>query len=347
MSHPPSPASSPPPAAPSPERALEARGLHKTFYLGLLAPVPGLKRLPLGPLHKVIEAVRGVDLSVAPGEVFGLLGANGAGKSTTMKMLMGLISPTRGSAALFGRPSREAAARRGVGFLQENPVFYDELTPLELLELLCALHDHPARDRRRHAQALLARVGMSHAADRPLRRLSKGMHQRVGVAQALIGAPRLIILDEPLSGLDPLGRREVRDALLEERARGAAIVLSSHILPDVEALCDRFAMMSAGRVTHTAHMRDLSAHITHADLTLRGASQELKEALGALGAPPPAHHLRAHKDAWAGEWATRLPTSALPEALTRALEGGAEVVEVSPVRLTLEDLFERQGEGAP
>ncbi|MBM4293012.1 MAG: ABC transporter ATP-binding protein [Deltaproteobacteria bacterium] len=315
--------------------AIEAHGLHKTFYLGLLAPLPGLRRLPLGPLHRVVEAVRGVDLHVAPGEVFGLLGGNGAGKSTTMKMLMGLIHPSGGRAALFGRPARDAEARRGVGFLPENPVFYDELTPLEVLELLCALHAVPAQRRRRHAAELLARVGLTHAADRPLRRLSKGMHQRVGVAQALIGAPRLIVLDEPLSGLDPQGRREVRDALLEERARGAAIMLSSHILPDVEALCDRFAVLRAGRVTHTAPMRDLAAQVTHMDLTLRGASEALREALGALGAPPPAQHLRAHR----GEWALRLPAAALPEALTRALSGGAEVVAVSPVRLTLEDLF--------
>jgi ABC-2 type transport system ATP-binding protein len=322
--------------------ALEAHDLHKTFYLGLFAPIPGLRQLKLGPINRVIKAVRGVDLTVAPGEIFGLLGGNGAGKSTTMKMLMGLIHPSAGRGALFGRPIGEAEARRGVGFLPENPVFYDELTPTELLELLCALHDYPAKHRKKHTEALLNRVGMSHAADRPMRRLSKGMHQRVGVAQALIGAPRLIILDEPLSGLDPLGRRDIREALLEERQRGAAIMLSSHILPDVEALCDRFAMMSAGRVTHTAHMRDLSDHTTHTDLTLKDPSDPLKAHLSALGAPPP--HPTAPND---GEWTIRLPTSARAQALQSALNDNTEIIALTPVKISLERLFNPQGALTP
>ena len=173
---------------------LHIEQLYKTFYLGLFAPIPKLRSLSLGPLNRVVEAVRGVSFEVGSGEIFGLLGANGAGKSTTIKVAMGLISPSAGTVTLNGLPAHEAESRRGVGYLPENPTFYDELSPLETLELFGALCGVPAKHRRTEAQRQLSRVGMSHASSRPLRLLSKGMHQRVGVAQALLNRPSLIVL---------------------------------------------------------------------------------------------------------------------------------------------------------
>jgi len=257
--------------------------LHKTFYLGLFAPIPWARSLKLGPLNRVIRAVRGVSFEVERGEIFGLLGANGAGKSTTIKCAMGLIQPSEGEARLHGRPAHTPEARQGVGYLPESPVFYDELTPVETLELFASLCGIPAKRRKAEALKHLARVGMSGALDRPLRSLSKGMHQRVGVAQALLGEPALLILDEPLSGLDPVGRRELRDVLLEERARGASILLSSHILPDVEALCDRFAMIHQGELRHLAEMSSLATHVEQVTLSFSDASEALIQALEALG----------------------------------------------------------------
>ena len=182
------------------EIAVHVRSLSKTFYSGFFAPIPYLKKRPFGRLHRVVTAVQDISFEIKRGEIFALLGANGAGKSTTMKILMGLIRPSSGSADIFEKDSRSASARRGVGYLPENPSFYDELTPKELLRLFCALHGVNARQEKRHIDHLIERVGMSYAADRPLRKLSKGMHQRIGVAQALIGSPELIVLDEPFSG---------------------------------------------------------------------------------------------------------------------------------------------------
>ena len=161
-----------------------------------------------------------------------------------------MIKSTQGQANFFGENVQLAKSRQGVGYLPENPSFYEELTPRELMRLFCSLHQVSGKKIEGHCDRLITRVGMSHAADRPLRKLSKGMHQRIGIAQALIASPRLIVLDEPFSGLDPIGRREIREVLLEERARGATLLFSSHILPDVEALCDRFLILEDGQLRY-------------------------------------------------------------------------------------------------
>jgi ABC-2 type transport system ATP-binding protein len=214
---------------------LEVKALHKTFVLGLF--------------RKRVEAVRGVDFEVRPGEIFGILGPNGAGKTTTIKMVLRLIFPTSGAIRLFGTDSPGPEQMRRIGYLPENPYVYQYLKAHEFLDLCGRLCGLDAKARAERSEAMIDRVGLRHAIDRPIGRFSKGMTQRIGLAQALLHDPEVIILDEPMSGLDPIGRKEVRDLILEERARGKTVVFTSHILSDVERLCDRVAIMHRGKVT--------------------------------------------------------------------------------------------------
>jgi ABC-2 type transport system ATP-binding protein len=190
--------------------------------------------------------LRGLSLSVRAGEIFGFVGTNGAGKTTTIKLALGLTFPDCGSIKLFGRPALRPAVRAKVGFLPENPYFYDYLTGAEFLDFHARLFGLSAADRRRRAVDLLERVGLANRGDRQLRYYSKGMLQRIGLAQALINDPELVILDEPMSGLDPIGRREVRDLILELKASGRTVFFSSHILSDTELICDRVGIIVRG-----------------------------------------------------------------------------------------------------
>jgi len=211
---------------------LEIRDLHKTFRVGFF--------------RKRVDAVRGVSFAVREGEIFGLLGPNGAGKTTTLKVMMGLIAPTAGEIRIFGRASSDPRARRDVGFLPENPYFHEYLTPRELLEFygrLVGLSGERIRVRR---DALIEKVGLADAAGRPLRKFSKGMLQRIGLAQALVGEPRLLVLDEPMSGLDPIGRKFVADLIGDLNRAGTTVLFSSHILSDVERLCHRVVILNRG-----------------------------------------------------------------------------------------------------
>jgi ABC-2 type transport system ATP-binding protein len=322
------------------EVILNATGLHKTFYTGFFGSLPVLKKIKIGRLHKVVEAVRGVDLEVRRGEVFAFLGGNGAGKSTTMKMLMGLIKPTRGSATLQGVDVSRAQARTRVGYLPENPTFYDELTPLELLDFYGALQGMSPRDRQREAKELLGRVGLSHALKRPLRKLSKGMHQRVGIAQALLNTPDLLILDEPLSGLDPIGRREIREVLLTERDRGATLFFSSHILPDVEALSDRFALIEAGRVKHSGDLREVRGSTTQVELCLQDPSEACQSALSGLNIDDPSAVNSAGDIRNREGWTIKIPIERQPRALELIAEHRAILTRLTPLRPSLESLFD-------
>jgi ABC-2 type transport system ATP-binding protein len=215
------------------------------------------KSFARGLLRRRVEALRGVTLSVERGEIFGLLGPNGAGKTTTIKILMGLLFASSGRAELLGAPAGDRAAKARVGYLPENPYFYDYLTARELLDMVGRLHGLPRAERRRRGDALVERVGLRDAADRPLRSYSKGMLQRVGLAQALVGEPELVVLDEPMSGLDPVGRKEVRDLVVELRERGTTVFLCTHILADASVLCDRVGILVGGKLRDVGSLPQL------------------------------------------------------------------------------------------
>ena len=214
--------------------AIACTQLSKTYRLGFRA--------------RKVEALAALDLAVAPGSIYGFIGPNGAGKSTTIKILVGLVRPSAGSATLFGRDISDPRARLAIGYLPENPSFHDFMRPLEVLRYLGQLSGLSGADLDRRAEGLIDRVGLGHARDLTVRKFSKGMVQRLGLAQALIHDPPLLILDEPMSGLDPIGRKEVRDLVLELRQQGKTVFFSTHILPDVESICDRVGMVFKGRL---------------------------------------------------------------------------------------------------
>jgi ABC-2 type transport system ATP-binding protein len=193
-------------------------------------------------------SLEGLTMQVEDGEVFGFLGPNGAGKSTTIKLLMGLIFPTLGTAKILGKPITDVETHQDIGYLPEQPYFYDYLTAAEVLDYFARFHNLTATDRRERVQAVLKKVGLETAKKIQLRKYSKGMLQRVGLAQAILHDPKVVILDEPMSGLDPVGRREVRDIILELKRDGKTVLFSTHILPDAEMLCDRVGVIVGGRL---------------------------------------------------------------------------------------------------
>src|ERR671914_2619638 len=205
------------------------------------------------------RALDRLSLDVSSGEVFGFLGPNGAGKTTTLKLLMQLIFPTSGRAEILGRPVGDIGVKRRIGYLPENPYFYDYLTAEELLGYFAGLFGYSAAERRRRASALLDTVGIGAERRMQLRKFSKGMIQRVGIAQSLINDPDVVFFDEPMSGLDPLGRREVRNLILSLRDRGCTVFFSSHVLSDAEALCNRVAVLAKGKLVASGRISDLQA----------------------------------------------------------------------------------------
>jgi ABC-2 type transport system ATP-binding protein len=222
---------------------LEVEKLRKTFVRGFS--------------RRRTEAVRDVSFSVCSGEIFGFLGPNGAGKTTTIKILMGLIHPTGGTARVLGAPVGDLRAKLRVGYLPENPYFYDYLSVVELLDMVGRLYGLDRATRRQRARALIERVGLGHAGKRPLRSFSKGMLQRAGLAQALMGDPEVVVLDEPMSGLDPLGRKEVRELIEELRDAGKTVFFSTHILADASMLCDRVGIIVRGSLRDVGPLGDL------------------------------------------------------------------------------------------
>ncbi|MDD5306581.1 MAG: ABC transporter ATP-binding protein [Deltaproteobacteria bacterium] len=222
---------------------LEVKDLCKTFRIGFF--------------RKRVEAVRGVSFSVGKGEIFGLLGPNGAGKTTTIKTLMGLIAPTSGTFRIMGEDGANTAVRRHIGYLPENPYFHEYLTPRELLDFYGRLSGLSRAEIAERRDALIEQVGLADAAKRPLRKFSKGMLQRIGLAQALIARPKLLVLDEPMSGLDPIGRKLVADLIADLNKGGTTILFSSHILSDVERLCHRVVILNKGVVAAEGRIEDL------------------------------------------------------------------------------------------
>ena len=285
-----------------------------------------------------VEAVKGISFQVRRGDIFGFLGPNGAGKTTTIKMLTGLIAPTSGSASLFGVAVPSARALKRVGFLPENPYIYPYLTPTEFVEMcarLSGLSGRAARDRTRHT---LERVAVLYAADRPVRRLSKGMLQRTALAAALVADPELLILDEPMSGLDPVGRKDVRDLILDERRSGRTIFFSTHILSDVEMLCDRVAILRRGEVVVSGRLDELlRSEVRRTDLALGGASDEFAAECESRG-----HRVRRVADRLVVEIEGQ---AQVDDVLRQALDAKIRVLEVTPRHETLEDLFVREAIG--
>lgn len=299
--------------------AIVVRDVAKTFRLGL--------RL------KKVEAVRGISLTVNRGEVFGFLGPNGAGKTTTIKMAMGLVRPTRGSIEILGGSMGDSETRNRIGYLPEHPYFHDYLTPVETLNFYGKLFGLSREERAKRIDELLVRVGLNHARQRTLRKFSKGMLQRLGIAQALLNNPDLLVLDEPLSGLDPIGRKEIRDILVEQRAKGVTIFFSSHILSDIEVICENVAIIEGGLIRSMGRLEDLlnPARALH-EITCRHGKTELLEQLENSG-------VQVDR---LGEYDRLVVEGELQGTLSHLLENGIEIQSVVPKRESLEDLFVKE-----
>lgn len=236
-----------------------------------------------GPFRgKKVRAVKNVSLRIAPGEVYGLIGPNGSGKSTTMKAVLGLVRPTSGSCAIFGRDSLKVDSRNEVGFLPENPYFYKHLTAAETVKFygkLCGMRGLILRNR---VEELLELVGLQDARDRRLRGFSKGMLQRIGLAQALVQEPRLVVLDEPTAGVDPVGSRQIRDLILRLKRNGTTVFLCSHLLEQVQEVCDRVGIIHQGTLVKEGRLDDLIALHDRTELVLENPTEELLDQIRTL-----------------------------------------------------------------
>jgi ABC-2 type transport system ATP-binding protein len=297
-------------------KTIEILGLEKTYSVGFWRQRP---KRALKPLH----------LTVEQGEIFGFLGPNGAGKTTTLKMLMGLVFPSGGSARILGMDINDPQVKAQIGFLPEQPYFYDYLTASELLEYYGRLSGVAVKDCRSKVQDVLKKVGLPDVAGLQLRKFSKGMLQRVGIAQAILHDPKVVFLDEPMSGLDPMGRREVRDLIEQLKTQGKTVFFSTHILSDAEALCDRVAIIHLGELRGVGVVADLTSSM-HAQVELIWQGTSMPAAMAALGA----------------EWYARgdnvrvvLPEEKQDEALEIVRREHLRLISLTPVRATLEDYF--------
>jgi ABC-2 type transport system ATP-binding protein len=284
-----------------------------------------------------VRALDGLSLAIERGEIFGFLGANGAGKTTTLKLLMRLIYPTKGNARILDHDISEVSMHQRIGYLPENPYFYDYLTAREFLEYCAELFGYSRGERQRRAEQLLARVCLDQKSwHTQLRKFSKGMLQRVGLAQALINDPEVVFLDEPMSGLDPIGRREVRDLIAALRAEGKTVFMCSHILSDIEVLCDRVAILKRGRLAQVGYLEELRR---------RAGDDHLVEVVAAgTDAENLSRHLpagdRFKVNPTASGLRIEVPDESQVDAVIGALrKAGGKLVSVQPVRQSLEELF--------
>jgi ABC-2 type transport system ATP-binding protein len=298
---------------------IEIVGLEKTYSVGFWRKRP---KRALYPLH----------LTVEEGEIFGYLGPNGAGKTTTLKMLMGLVFPTAGSARILGMDITDARVKAQIGFLPEQPYFYDYLTARELLTYYGQLSGVAAADCRRKVEVVLREVGLPDVAGVQLRKFSKGMLQRVGLAQAILHDPRVVFLDEPMSGLDPMGRREVRDLIQQLKAQGKTVFFSTHILSDAEALCDRVAIIDRGELKGVGAVAELTARM-HGKIELLWQGALVPASIRAL-----AEQCYVSRDTARAVLKEENQERAL-DALRRE---GMHLISLTPVRATLEDYFMQQ-----
>jgi ABC-2 type transport system ATP-binding protein len=297
------------------DTVLRIENLHKSFKTGFI------------PKRKKI--LKGLSLEVHGGEIFGYLGPNGAGKTTTIKCILGLIFPDAGRIEIFGHPHLSLKAKEKIGFLPENPYFYDYLTATEFLRFYSDITLVRKEDRKSQIDRLLDMVGLKHAADLQLRKFSRGMLQRIGLAQSLINNPSLVLLDEPLGGLDPLGRKEMRDVIVRLKEEGKTVFLSSHILQDIEMICDRVAILVEGEIINQGPLQDLiSEKVLFTEVTLSGVE---RDDLGGLGEPYSV----------AGERILLrvFDEDKVEEVLQRVKEKKGKIHTLIPRTETLEDLF--------
>jgi ABC-2 type transport system ATP-binding protein len=310
------------------EPVIQLGGLCKNYRVGFWG-----RRVPV---------LRDLTLDVQGGETFGYLGPNGAGKSTTIKLLLGLIWPTAGAGQVLGRPLGDASARGRIGFLPENPSFYEYLTGQEFLKYCGRLLGMPQGRLRDQVPALLDEVGLSRAACQQIRKFSKGMVQRLGLAQALLGDPKLLILDEPMSGLDPIGRKEVRDLILRQRAAGRTVFFSTHILHDVEMICDRVGILVGGRLVKSGPIHELlGEELESIEITVTSVPPALLSEVERLALSPALVQKGRVMFRLRGE--TELET-----ALAILVGAKSRVLSVVPQRRSLEEIFlEASREAAP
>jgi ABC-2 type transport system ATP-binding protein len=286
------------------------------------------KEYPFGFLHlKKKTSLEGLSMQVETGEVFGFIGPNGAGKSTTIKLLMGLIFPTAGSAQILGKPISDVGMHRDIGYLPEQPYFYDYLTAAEVLDYFARFHDLTAADRNDRVQRMLKKVGLETARKIQLRKYSKGMLQRVGLAQAILHDPKVVILDEPMSGLDPVGRRELRDIILELKREGKTVMFSTHILSDAEMLCDRVGVIVGGK------LRGVGAPGALVDMKTQGM-EILFELPGKSAAP-----LLSRATRTGDRYRLQVADEELYAAIEQLRGVGARILSVFQVKATLEEFF--------
>ncbi len=304
--------------------AIETFALQKTYLAGFWRKKPKV-------------ALRPLTLSVPGGEVFGYLGPNGAGKTTTLKLLMGLIFPSGGSARILGVDWQDPRVKAQVGFLPEHPYFYDYLTASELLDYYAQLSGVPGNERKRRIDAVLSRVGLPDAGRAQLRKFSKGMLQRVGIAQAIIHDPKLVFLDEPMSGLDPIGRREVRDLIQSLKDEGKTVFFSTHILSDAESLCDRVAVLNKGELRGIGVVQDLLARFSgKVEVIWDGAAALNDMRLLGSSCHSTGETIRAV-----------LPQNSLDAAIDTIRRHRGRLISVTPVRVSLEDYFIERLSAAP
>ncbi|MDH4100920.1 MAG: ABC transporter ATP-binding protein [Nitrospirota bacterium] len=293
------------------------------------------KEFSSGIGKKSIVAVRGLDLEVRKGEIFGFLGPNGAGKTTTLKMLMGLIYPTSGNAWILGKALGDVDVKNRIGYLPEHPYFYDYLTAREFLDFYGRLFDLTKAERRERIENLILKVGLDRFQDVQLRKFSKGMLQRIGIAQALINDPELVVLDEPMSGLDPIGRKEIRDVILWLRDSGKTVFFSSHILPDVEMLCDRVAIIVKGTLRDIGRLDELLGEtVSNVEMVLQGIGEPVVTAIGQRG-----YRYSTVGDKIAVTVAGDAADDKVEEIVRLAMDSGGKVVSLTPHKKTLEELF--------
>lgn len=290
-----------------------------------------IKDYTTGFLRKRVRVLKGVSFSVIRGEIFGFVGPNGAGKTTTFKTILGFVPTTSGRVEIMGKPLGDVDVKKYLGYLPENPYFYDYLTGEELVRYMGELHGLNGRRLSKRVDELLEKVNMSHAKRVQLRKYSKGMLQRVGVAQALINNPEFLILDEPMSGLDPMGQREIRELILEQKKKGKTILLSSHILSDVEALCDRVGVIIGGRVVKMGELGKLFEEIhTDYEMLLKGVDEEIVNKLS---------DLRVTLEKRAGFIILKFDEDIKARVLDAVSKSQADIVSLHPLRKSLEGLF--------